>query len=92
MQTDNTEIMKKIIQLIEDDPKIDSSNITVEVNDGVVTLKGKADTEAEKTKAEKLAASVEGVTSVQNHLHIGSGIAHTISTIISQISQDNNKK
>ena len=42
----------------------------VDVKNGVVTLAGKADTEKQKGRAEKLAHKVAGVKSVENHLQV----------------------
>ena len=42
----------------------------VDVKAGVVTLAGKADTEKQKDRAEKLAHKVTGVKSVENHLQV----------------------
>ena len=41
------------------------------VKDGVVTIKGRADTEKGKNKATKLAKKVKGVKSVDNQLMVG---------------------
>lgn len=82
-------IWKKITDRLNKHPKIDAGNIEVEVNTGEVFLKGKADTEEEKQLAENIAMSVRGVNKVENHLHTGIGIAHTISLLVSQISGNN---
>jgi osmotically-inducible protein OsmY len=42
----------------------------VSVHEGAVTLKGKVRTDKQKSKAEKLAKKVKGVTSVNNRLVI----------------------
>jgi osmotically-inducible protein OsmY len=43
---------------------------TVEVKDGVVTIKGVVEKEKARVKAEKLAKKVKGVKSVVNQLQI----------------------
>ncbi len=43
----------------------------VTVKDGVVTIKGRVDTERGKSKATKLAKKVKGVKSVDNELEVG---------------------
>lgn len=43
----------------------------VTVQDGVVTIKGRVDTEKGKAKATKLAKKVKGVKSVDNQLLVG---------------------
>lgn len=46
------------------------STINVDVDKGVVTLSGTVANQAQKTKAEQVAKSVEGVTSVKNNLTV----------------------
>ena len=46
------------------------STINVDVNNGVVTLSGTVPTAAQKVKAEQIAKSVEGVTSVKNQITV----------------------
>ncbi len=46
------------------------STINVDVDNGVVTLTGTVATPAQKTKAEQVAKSVDGVTSVKNMLKV----------------------
>lgn len=43
----------------------------VDVKDGVVTIRGRVDTERGKAKATKLAKKVKGVKSVENELVVG---------------------
>lgn len=45
-------------------------NVNIDVRDGVVTLKGEAASEAEKTKMEEIVRGVAGVTDVQNDLRV----------------------
>jgi len=86
---DNDEaIRQNIIDKLRHDPGIDCLKIEVEVKNGVVTLKGKTDTEKEKQLSEKIARSVEGVTSVENHLHIEVGIVHALSSLAAHIQGD----
>jgi hypothetical protein len=77
-----------IIDTLRNDPGIDASKIEVEVKDGHVLLKGLADTEKEKQRSEGIAASVAGVKSVENHLHIQIGLIHALSSIAAQIQGD----
>jgi hyperosmotically inducible periplasmic protein len=46
------------------------TNIDVDSNQGVVTLKGKVDTAEAKKKAEAIAKQVDGVKSVKNQLRV----------------------
>jgi osmotically-inducible protein OsmY len=45
--------------------------LDVSVKDGVVTLKGRVDTEKAKNRAAKLAKKVKGVVQVENQLTVG---------------------
>jgi osmotically-inducible protein OsmY len=81
-------IRRNIIDTLTKDPGIDTSKIHVEVENGKVTLKGKADTEAEKKLSEKIARSVEGVREVENHLHIEIGIIHALTSLAAHIQGD----
>jgi osmotically-inducible protein OsmY len=69
--------MKTDLQLQEDvaeelsfDPSVDSSQIGVAANDGVVTLTGKAANYAEKVAAEKAAKRVAGVKAVAQEIEV----------------------
>ena len=42
----------------------------VEVKDGVVTLRGKVETDQQKTKAAKIAHKISGVKQVDNQLEV----------------------
>ena len=46
------------------------TNINVDSNDGVVTLKGKVDSAEMKKKAEAIAKKVDGVKKVKNELRV----------------------
>jgi osmotically-inducible protein OsmY len=84
-------IWKKITDRLNKHPKIDASDIEVEVNKSEVTLKGKADAEEEKQLAENIAMSVRGVSKVENHLHTEIGLAHATSFLVSKISGNDNE-
>ena len=77
-----------ILDRLQHDPAIDAGKIDVEVKNGVVTLKGKIDTEMEKQLSEKIALASEGVQRVENHLHIDVGIAHVLSNLAAHIQGD----
>jgi osmotically-inducible protein OsmY len=81
-------IRQNIIDKLMGDPGIDNSKIHVEVENGRVTLKGKADTDTEKQLSEKIARSVAGVSGVENHLHIEIGIIHALSSLAAHIQGD----
>jgi hyperosmotically inducible protein len=61
------------------DADLKNNRIDVTVDNGIATLKGNVDTEAEKATAAKL-AMVKGVVGVQNKLEVGSvGVNQTFS-------------
>ena len=85
-------IKSKIESQLFDTSKIDAIKMSVEVKDGHVTLKGKADTEAEKENAQLICASVDGVIKVDNQLIVEAGIIHSITSIVSRIVGDDDSK
>jgi hyperosmotically inducible protein len=50
--------------------KLDNEHINIDVNNGVVKLKGDVETEAQRKMAEKVAAKVPNVTQVVNELEV----------------------
>jgi osmotically-inducible protein OsmY len=65
---DDATITTKVKSALLNEPGMKSMNISVETEKGIVTLSGKADTQAKIDKAIKLADAVEGVQSVNNKL------------------------
>ena len=53
------------------DADVKGGALDVTVKDGVVTIKGRVDTEKGKTKATKLAKKIKGVKEVDNELVVG---------------------
>jgi osmotically-inducible protein OsmY len=53
------------------DADVKGGALDVTVKDGVVTIKGRVDTDKGKTKATKLAKKVKGVKEVDNELTVG---------------------
>src|SRR5262245_15331644 len=64
--------MKTKIALMTTD-NVSAADLNVDTVNGVVTLHGKVATEGEKTKAERVAAKIDGVKSVKNLLQIVPG-------------------
>jgi hyperosmotically inducible protein len=52
------------------DERVSGSAINVDANGGVVTLRGKVGSAAEKKTAEEVAKGIEGVTQVKNNLEV----------------------
>ena len=61
--------MKTTIALMTADD-VSTSDLNVDTVDGVVTLHGKVPTQAEKARAERVAAKIDGAKSVKNLLQI----------------------
>ena len=63
-------IKELVCERLCDDPKVDASNIEVEVKNAEVILRGEVNDKSEKYMAEDLAASVTGVANVENLLRV----------------------
>jgi hyperosmotically inducible protein len=70
---DDAGITASVKAKLADDPMVKARNIDVDVNQGVVTLTGKVQTEAERMRAEQIAQSASGVKSVTNNLEVAVG-------------------
>jgi osmotically-inducible protein OsmY len=71
-QPSDNEIDDKVRIRLARDPDVKGNQLIVVVKDGVVTLRGKVESERGKNKAAKLARKVKGVKSVANELTISS--------------------
>jgi osmotically-inducible protein OsmY len=67
--TDDT-IRDQVMVKLANDPDVGGMPINVDVRQGIATLKGKVRSDKQKSKAEKLAKKVKGVTGVTNQLVI----------------------
>ena len=85
-------IQQGLMQQMKDHPRLDTTHIILEVHDGNVHLKGRADTEEEKALAAQMASDFPGVISVRNDLHIDMGFIHAITSIVSGISAANEEE
>ena len=63
-------IVDQVRVKLADDADVGGQQIDVDAHQGAVTLKGKVRSDKQKSKAEKLAKKVKGVTSVINQLVI----------------------
>ena len=66
----NDVIAEDLLAGLEAAPEIDATEVDIDVDRGVVTLNGTVDTYAIKELAGKIAAHVDGVIEVHNHLRI----------------------
>jgi osmotically-inducible protein OsmY len=69
--TPDDRIFDQVRMKLATDPDVKGGALDVTVHDGVVTIKGRVDTEKGKTKATKLAKKVKGVKEVDNELQVG---------------------
>jgi hypothetical protein len=70
-QRADSRISEEICDLLTDHGAIDATNIEVKVENGEVTLSGKAPDRRTKRLAEAVAETVRGVTDVHNRLRLG---------------------
>jgi osmotically-inducible protein OsmY len=69
--TPDDRIYDQVRMKLVTDPDVKGGALDVTVKDGVVTLKGRVDTDKGKTKATKLAKKIKGVKEVDNELMVG---------------------
>jgi hypothetical protein len=74
---DDAKISSDIQSKFSEDSGLSSKQLTVQAHDGVVTLAGMVDNDAQRLAASRQAATVEGVRTVVNNLQVGSGPAAT---------------
>jgi osmotically-inducible protein OsmY len=64
-------IFDQVRMRLATDPDVKGGALDVTVRDGVVTIKGRVDTEKGRDRATKLAKKVKGVKDVDNELVVG---------------------
>ena len=67
-QVSDDQLYDLVRRKLADDVTVKGGALEVEVKAGVVTLRGKVETDKQKVKAEKLARKVSGVKQVTNEL------------------------
>jgi len=72
---DDARISSEIQGKFSQDSGLSSKQLTVQASDGVVTLAGTVDNDAQREAASRQAASVAGVRTVVNNLKVGSAAA-----------------
>jgi osmotically-inducible protein OsmY len=68
------EILQDVSKVLSVDPELSRFSIAVDGFKGDMRLKGQVQTEAQKTRAEKIVWSARGVRSVKNELDVQTGI------------------
>ena len=69
--TADARIEDQVRMRLATDPDVKGGALDVNVHDGVVTIKGRVETDKGKSKATKLAKKVKGVKEVDNELTVG---------------------
>ncbi|MFN7996563.1 MAG: BON domain-containing protein [Bryobacteraceae bacterium] len=69
-QVSDDQLYDTVRRKLANDADVKGGALEVDVKQGVVTLRGKVETEKQKSKAEKLAHKVSGVKQVQNELQV----------------------
>jgi osmotically-inducible protein OsmY len=70
-QKNDDRIYDQVRMKLTTDPDVKGGGVEVSVKDGVVTLKGRVDTDKGKNRATKLSKKVKGVKDVDNELMVG---------------------
>jgi osmotically-inducible protein OsmY len=65
------EIYNDVRRKLANDPDVQGAEFQVDVQNGMVTIKGIVEKDKLKAKAERLARKVKGVTGVNNQLKVG---------------------
>lgn len=63
-------IAEQVKAAVRRDPEVRTLDVVVFVSGGVVTMSGMVSTAQQKSRAEKLASEVRGVTAVINHIEV----------------------
>jgi len=86
---DDKQLRQNVIDALDWDPSVDSANIGVAVDDGVVTLTGSVANYAQKLTAERIAQRIKGVTAIADEIdvHYAGSVVHTDSDIAQRAVQ-----
>lgn len=85
LRTD-TDIQRDVLEELDWDPEVDSTEIGVEVDEGVVTLTGTVTTYAKRYAAERAALRVAGVRAVANEIVVKERGARTDTDIAKAVA------
>lgn len=66
----DSEIESNVESVLRINPDIDTSDVEVDVSEGIVTLEGAVDAYWKKVHAEEMASNVSGVLSIDNRLNV----------------------
>lgn len=68
--TNDSKIAAEIREQLLKNTTLKTTSIAIDVKEGVVTLKGKVETDAQKKLAETISTKVAGVTALKNNLEL----------------------
>lgn len=74
---DDSTITESVRIKMEADATVPASRVAVDTKDGIVTISGTVDSDAEKARAESIARATNGVKSVTNNLRVSPSMATT---------------
>lgn len=83
----DTDIRKDAMKALRNDPSTDHFDIKVLVDEGAITLKGKVDSWAEKTLAERVVQGTRGVREVVNKIEVRETTARSDAEIKAEIEK-----
>jgi hypothetical protein len=72
-QRNDQRVFEDVCDRLTDDPRVDATEIEVQVENGEVTLTGTVRSREEKHRAEDTIESISGVRDVHNHLRVSHG-------------------
>lgn len=66
-------IQNRVNLAVQRDPYLESTNLTIAVDDGIVVLEGTVNSEFKKNQAEEVARDVKGVLAINNNIEVTQG-------------------
>ena len=81
-------IYEDVCEWLTDDDEVDASEIEVEVENGIVTLRGTVPDRPQKRRAEDIAERASGVRDVRNQLEIESAMLDDLSERVGRSARD----
>jgi BON domain-containing protein len=84
----NERIYEDVCEWLTEDDEVDASDIEVEVENGIVILRGTVGDRGQKRRAEDIAERASGVRDVRNQLEIGSAMLDDLSKRVGRSSRN----
>lgn len=86
-QRSDSEIIGDVVTRMQADPNLAAKHIAVISKNGVVTLNGSADTDAQRLQASQIAGQVEGVKTVLNDVVVAAPVATAVVPPVAPIEE-----